>query len=131
MIRDLASMLLGRGRSPADEQLRVDASGVELRDERDLSTIWRVAWDEIVEIGAFKRDMLTVDDLCLAFRGSSGWLVCDEEAAGWGELNDALAVRFGVRYEDWSPLVATPAFAENWTVLWRRPAELRVRRLQP
>ncbi|HEX8673541.1 MAG TPA: hypothetical protein VF710_16715 [Longimicrobium sp.] len=122
MIRDLVSTLLRPSRSPADEQLRVDDAGVELRDERGPSTIWRIGWNEIEEIGAFKRDMLTVDDLCLGFRGSSGWLVCDEETAGWGEVSDALAVRFGVRFEDWSPLVATPAFAENWVVLWRRPA---------
>jgi hypothetical protein len=122
MIRELASTLLRRGRRPADERLRVDGAGVELRDERGPSTIWRIGWDEIEEIGAFKRDMLTVDDLCLGFRGSSGWLVCEEEIAGWSEVNNALAARFGVRYEDWSRCVAKPAFAENWMVLWRRPA---------
>ena len=46
--------------------------------DRDLSLLMgdreydHFAWDEVLEIVTFKRDLLTYDDICLAFRINDG-----------------------------------------------------------
>jgi hypothetical protein len=116
------SMLRGVGRTAHDERLTVTAGGIELHDRRRSRLLWSAGWNELEEIVAFKRDMLTVDDICLGFRvrGETHLRVCDEEIAGWDDVNEALATRFGIRYDEWFARIVQPPFAENSTVLWSR-----------
>lgn len=103
-------------------QLTPIAGGLGLRHCHDGRVIWSFTWDELVEIVAFKRDMFTVDDICLGFRvkGKSDFFVCDEEMAGWQELQETLAHRFGLNHCQWVARIMFPPFVENWTVLWAR-----------
>lgn len=111
-----------RVRDHANQVIRVSGIGLAVEDALLEETVWSVRWDAIEEIVAFKRDMLTVDDLCLGFLplGGRSYHVCDEDMPGWGEVNGALAARFGIRFEEWFAAVAHPPFAQNLTVLWRR-----------
>jgi len=113
-----------RIRSHANHALRVSKEGLRLEDLVLGDILWSIRWDEIDEIVAFKRDMLTVDDLCLGFlpHAATEHYVCDEEMPGWTELLEALETRFDIRFVDWFPIVAHPSFAPNWTVLWRSAA---------
>ena len=113
-----------RVQDPANRVLLSTDDGLECRDALLDEPVWRMRWDAIEEIAAFKRDLLTVDDLCLAFLplGSAQYVVADEDMPGWAELNRALVTRFGIRFQEWFPLVAHPPLEQNWTVLWRRAA---------
>jgi hypothetical protein len=111
-----------RVHDPANRIVVVSDTGLAVEDALLEETVWSVRWDAIEEIIAFKRDMLTVDDLCLGILplGGRSYHVCDEDMPGWAEANRALERRFGIRFAEWFPAVAHPAFAENTTVLWRR-----------
>lgn len=110
-----------RDADPQYRRLDVGPDGVRLTSSRSGREIWAVQWDQLDEIVAYKVDALTVDHVCLALRikGEGSFHVTDEETAGWEALNGALAERFGVEKSLWHGEVASPAFAENWTVLWR------------
>jgi len=122
VFRRALSILRGVGRTAHDERLTVTAGGIELHDTRRSQVLWSAGWNELDEIVAFKRDMLAVDDVCLGLRlrGETALRVCDEEIAGWDAVNEALATRFGIRYEEWFARIVQPPFAANSTVLWRR-----------
>lgn len=81
-----------------------------------------VFWDEVREIVAFKRDMLSVDLICLGFRtdDSDNWFEVDEECPGYGPLISEVERRFELTH-DWWPKVAFPAFETNFTTLWGEP----------
>jgi hypothetical protein len=81
-----------------------------------------VSADSRFAASRFLADAVVVDHICLAFRerAEDSFHVTDEETAGWEDLNRALAERFGIEKCRWHGDVAVPAFAENWTVLWRR-----------
>jgi hypothetical protein len=102
--------------------LLLSDAGVELHDMRWRKRRWFFAWSDVAEIVAFKRDSFTVDDVCVGFRpdGSDRMFVCDEDMPGWTDLNAELERRFGIVFEDWWRVVEPTAFAENWTVLWKR-----------
>ncbi|HYO78353.1 MAG TPA: hypothetical protein VE010_17980 [Thermoanaerobaculia bacterium] len=108
--------------NPRDQVLHIGTEGVTLRDDFLDDVLWHVQWGEVQEIVAFKVDAYTVDCICLGFivPGSSTFPVANEEMKGWDALNNELASRFGVVFDEWFIGVAFPAFARNETVLWRR-----------
>jgi len=114
-----------RDAEPRYRRLDVSPDGVRLTSSKSGREIWTVRWDELDEIVAYKVDAMIFDHICLAFRkrAEDSFHVTDEETAGWEDLNRALAERFGIEESRWHGDVAAPAFAENWTVLWR-PAGL-------
>ncbi len=124
MLQRLASAFRRLNRTVEGELLVVTDAGLELRDRRHAHPIWTMGWKALEEVVAFKRDMVTVDDLCLGFRsrGESQFYVCDEETPGWDQVNDALTARYGIQYQAWVAEIMKPPFVENWTVLWRRDA---------
>jgi hypothetical protein len=101
------------------ESVRADREGVRVHDQRG-PTRGTLAWADLAEIIAFKRDRWSVDDICLGFRtrNTERWLVADEEMQGWDALQEALRDRFGLDYPGWYAAVVQPPFAPNRTVLW-------------
>jgi hypothetical protein len=83
---------------------------------------WQLRWQDVVEIVAWKEDLLTIDLLCLGFRvrGDADYLQCNEQQSGWSELCAELKCRFQLRADWWSAVVFPP-FQKNWNVLWGRP----------
>ncbi|MDA0587678.1 MAG: hypothetical protein O2820_05305 [Planctomycetota bacterium] len=78
-----------------------------------------VRWQDVVEIVAFKRDLLTRDLICVGFRvvGSEELIETDEEMPGFGKLRADVESRFSLP-ENWWSEVAFPAFATNMTTIW-------------
>jgi hypothetical protein len=73
-----------------------------------------------MEAVAYKRDLITIDLICIGFRTPTGTLEINEEMDGWAALTEVLP-----RYlsgtpiaADWWDKVAHPAFATNATVLF-------------
>lgn len=78
---------------------------------------------KIVKVTAFKRDLLTVDLICVAldYEGDSSTqhLELNEEMDGFAHLLSQLE-RTPDFLTDWRNKVALPPFATNATVLWER-----------
>ncbi|MCC6357786.1 MAG: hypothetical protein IT450_03505 [Phycisphaerales bacterium] len=77
-----------------------------------------LAWDTVTGIAAYKRDLFSVDLVCLAlFRDGDEPVEFAEDMPGWDEFTDALERRFGVR-SGWYSQVCLPPFALSWLTLW-------------
>lgn len=79
-----------------------------------------VRWDEIRQVAAFKRDLMTVDLVCLAVATPAGVVEIDEDMAGYREVEAQLCARLGIG-EAWRLSVLFPAFAANPTLLFPAP----------
>jgi hypothetical protein len=110
--------------SPRDYRyaIAVDASGFNLTDLRSPNegTVG-MPWAEICRAIAFKRDLFTVDRICLflARRDGAG-IELDEEMAGWLRFVEALPAHLPscTPFSEWFPAVAFPAFARNDLEIW-------------
>jgi hypothetical protein len=80
-------------------------------------------WSDVVEIVAYKRDLLTTDLVCVGFRclASDDVIEIDEEMAGFDAAMAAVAFRFPLP-ENWRSDVAFPAYATNMTTIWSSPS---------
>ena len=83
----------------------------------------RVRWSDVKEIFAFKRDLFSVDLICIGFRVQDDGTFCeiDEMMPGYGGLLAVLPDVFPGFKTDWSHDVAIPAFATNLATLWGEP----------
>jgi hypothetical protein len=94
---------------------------------RDPSGAWtRVAleWDEVTSVVAFKRDVFTVDLICLAFNTADRVCEINEEMIGYKALVKHLPTFLPgcLQHDDWFQRVAFPAFVPNATEIYSRPA---------
>jgi len=81
------------------------------------------SWSGVCMVTAFKRDLFTVDRICLHLGGADGAGVeLDEEMAGWNRLVEALPTLLpGCKpSSEWFANVAFPAFAANPTEIYLR-----------
>lgn len=93
--------------------------GFAIESENDENVI--VRWEDVVEIFAFKLDLLTYDTIRLGFRvdESGDFYEVDEDWEKYSELVSDVESRFTV-VEDWWSTVAYPAFETNQTTLRQR-----------
>ena len=79
-------------------------------------------WRHVDAVLAYKRDLYTVDLICLGFVTPNGTIEVHEEMQGWSELVEQLPSRFpGVPpLSDWWERVAKPPFAPSVTKLYER-----------
>ena len=80
-----------------------------------------VGWSQVNQINAFKRDLFSIDLICFEFYLEKGTVVeVDEEMENFDRLVEVLPVRFEGFDTGWWDKVAKPAFATNFTEVWRR-----------
>ena len=79
-------------------------------------------WSEVAKVSAYKRDLFTVDQICLLFETARGPLEVNDDMMGWTELLEALPDRLPgfPPVSSWFSGVAYPAFVENCRVLYER-----------
>ena len=68
-----------------------------------------VAWSEVEEIVAFKRDLYTTDCICLALAMPGGTVEINEEMPGFVDWREAMEHHFGLT-PDWYIEIMTPVF---------------------
>ena len=79
-----------------------------------------IAWSNVSEISAYKLDRLTTDEAVLEFAfGFGERFPISEDQPGFGALETAMTSVFPATAA-WRSLVLQPAFARNYTVLYRR-----------
>lgn len=87
----------------------------------------RIAWEEVVEVRAYKMDLINRDLVCLSLStGKNGIpsrsIQLHEEMPGWYTMLEELAVNLPGCRADWWAEVAYPAFATNERVIYRKEA---------
>jgi hypothetical protein len=79
-----------------------------------------VRWDDIEEIRVFKLDLLTIDEIRVAFHVPAGWVELSERDRGFKRVVEETQRRFPSVPQGWYQEAMFPAFATNQRVLWRR-----------
>jgi hypothetical protein len=112
--------------SPRDYNYKVDfnSDGFTLADLRGKKhESFTMPWIEVLRVTAFKRDLLTLDRVCLFLARADGKGVeLHEDMAGWSSFAEALPEYLpGCKpTSEWFPAVALPAFAPNQTEIYDR-----------
>ena len=100
-------------------RLQLERDGFRIRrgtDSRD------VRWKEIDSATAFKRDLFTVDLLCLLLLTRDGIVEVDEDMAGFNEVKTAMEAALSIE-PAWELDVLFPAFEACPKVLFERDHE--------
>ena len=97
-----------------------DVDGLKIRGVKGAASELR--WSEVEEVHAYKRDLLTTDLICLAFKksGSEEYYEIHEEMAGYHDLLEVLRNRLPKFTLEWMFDVAVPAFETKHQIIWKR-----------
>ena len=94
------------------EQFCLDNATVALRP------ICRFSWREVSRILGFKRDLYSVDMICIAFVLRDTTVEINEEMEGFESIVRGFEAHFPGLKTEWWNTVAFPPFATNWTTIW-------------
>jgi hypothetical protein len=112
-----------KNRGPAVDPVReVTIDDVGFTIIEDAKPIARVRWSHVLEVFAYKEDLLSYDEIRIGFEYDvpGRCISVAEDWGGYKELVASLNARFpGIRV-DWLQEVGIPSFALNWTSLWKR-----------
>jgi hypothetical protein len=114
---------LFRGEKRMRTSLVVSSAGLTIAPLRGEPKSLSVPWSDVERVTVFKRDRMTVDEICMVLEVSgSGALEVNEEMPGWQELVQALPTHLpGARlWDEWFGKVAFPAFTTNPEVVFER-----------
>jgi len=76
-----------------------------------------IRWDDVTSIRAFKRDLLTMDVICLLVSSHDSAAEVNEDDSGYGELEQEMARRLDISPE-WKLAVIAPPFETNATEIF-------------
>lgn len=105
-----------RWRKPPPVTIAFDAAGFTFGDDRDEA---RVAWDAVMAVSAFKRDLYTVDLLCIAIGTEDMAVELNEAMPGFAPFLEAMEARLGFP-AGWQLDVLFPAFETKLKTLYQR-----------
>ena len=106
-------------------EVEFDDCGFRLIQQQKV--LREVRWADIQEIVAFKRDLFSYDAICLGFRidERDHFVEVAEDYPGYKPFLSTVEQRFPLK-DDWWREVAFPAFATNWTTIWKHSVESEV-----
>ena len=116
---------LRKARPRAAWRLSHDSSGLKVEPpaHENPPVHSSLPWNQVVAVRAFKKDMVSVDLICLQFETADGRrCLVHEEMVGWESLVEELPDYLPgfPLYSTWWSRVAKPAFAANEQVLYER-----------
>ncbi len=79
----------------------------------------KICWRDVARIVAFKRDLMTVDLLCLHFETMLETVEINEEMPGYAAVESEMESRFAFA-DDWKLRVLFPAFETNEEAIYDR-----------
>ncbi|TWT60557.1 hypothetical protein [Rubinisphaera italica] len=102
------------------EELRLSVSDAEVVLFKNDTEVWRFRWDLVARIVTCKRDLFSMDLICLDFFMDSQQLnySTHEEMQGFQDLSEQIRRLFPSIGEGWWSEVAFPAFATNQKILY-------------
>jgi hypothetical protein len=103
---------IARSSRPAWEEVVTDATGFSVGSKR-------LDWSQVTSVAAFKRDLLTFDDIWFQLEGADDPLLVCEEQPGFADWERVLCQQFP-SVAGWRERVVQPPFEKNFVALYRR-----------
>jgi hypothetical protein len=116
---------INQSRGKTSVSVQCDEAGFTLivrKGERTEQT-QHLKWDCVTGVFGYKRDCLTVDQMCLAIGSDADqWIEVTEDDEGYEHLIKQLPTHLAgfPTSEGWWQKVALPPFETQWTRLYRR-----------
>jgi len=79
-----------------------------------------INWSDIQEIAAYKVDLYAVDEIRLNIVTEKSTITVSEEIPGYFIFKEKIKNIFPDSDKDWEHKVIKPAFAENFTIIYKR-----------
>jgi hypothetical protein len=80
----------------------------------------KICWKDIQKLEGYKRDLITIDQVCLDIILNETIITISEDTEGFGPFIEELKKQFPSIDKDWDLKVTEPPFATNLTVLFKR-----------
>lgn len=80
----------------------------------------KIKWAEIERLEGYKRDRMTVDDICMDVTWDGWKATFSEEMPGWKELQKEIRKIFPEVPADWERSILRTPFATTYTILYER-----------
>jgi hypothetical protein len=111
-------------RQPKSEPKRLEVTDTGLALFESDHEVYRFRWADVSKIETYKRDLFSVDMICLDFLVAAHEIVymAHDEMDGFSELSGRLTHYFPSIPSDWWSEVAFPAFATKHRILYERPS---------
>ena len=81
----------------------------------------KIKWAEIERLIAYKRDLMTTDEICLDIIYNNWQTTINENTAGWYQFVERTKLIFPSIPKNWDSEIVHPAFATNLSILYQRP----------
>ena len=81
---------------------------------------YKFYWHKIHSIIAFKRDLITYDDICLTIEHEFDVLTISESFPGWQKIKNEIENRFNITDLKWFEKMANHAFVNNEIILYKK-----------
>lgn len=100
------------------EEIRLRAEGFDVVSDQQHQ--FGIDWRDVHGIAAYKRDLFSVDEICVGFNDGDpeNARFVNESMAGYKELIKEIERRYPDHDANWWSKVAWPAFSACWTVIW-------------
>ncbi|MES2864893.1 MAG: hypothetical protein V4666_12285 [Bacteroidota bacterium] len=96
---------------------KYDENGFTLKYEDFNIT---VKWEEITQLNAYKKDLITIDQIEMEIVRGEKYFVISEELPGWFQFIIKTKEVFPTIPKDWEIKIIQPAFAKNYTNIYKK-----------
>ena len=79
-----------------------------------------IFWNDIKELHAYKKDLLTYDEICIDIVLPESIITITEEIEGWVEFTEKMNKIFPSINKEWYADIMLPAFKTNFTILYKK-----------
>jgi hypothetical protein len=79
-----------------------------------------VKWEEITQLNAYKKDIMTIDQIEMEIVRGEKYFVISEELPGWFQFIIKTKEVFPTIPKDWEIQIIQPAFAKNYTNIYKK-----------
>lgn len=80
----------------------------------------KIKWADVERLIAYKRDLITTDEICLDIIYNNQQLTITEETPGWYQFIKKMKLAFPAIPANWDGEIIHPAFATNLIILYQR-----------
>jgi hypothetical protein len=80
----------------------------------------KILWTDVEQLIAYKRDLLTIDVICLDIIFDNKRMTINEDTPGWYQFIKKTKLIFPSIPVDWDMKIMHPAFQTNLTIIYQR-----------
>jgi hypothetical protein len=123
IVKQIRNWRSNLGKEPAKVSTQCDEGGlIQTVKREDEEEVIRLAWDQVANVFAYKRDLFSVDQICFVIECTDFRIEVREGDEGYESLITQMRSNIpGFPAQDeWWEGVALPPFAPNWKKIYSR-----------